>query len=114
MPVISLPDEFLLPGTYTNWGTFANPYAVAKPLTLEALREALRIVKGHTSVLPVTPEPVRATVTACVDCGTWNGCVCPRQESTPLLCYLCSTEMHRGNHVIPRRCWQCERLYLGG
>ena len=110
----SLPDEFLLPGTYSNWGTFAN--YDTKPLTLDALKEAIRIVKGQMSVPTVVKEaePTKAEARACVDCGTWNGCVCPRQESAPLLCYLCSTKMHRGNHVIPRRCWQCERLYLGG
>jgi len=102
------------PGWYT--GTFAHPDYGAKPLTFDAIKESMRIVKGQMSVPPVVKEaePVKAEARACVDCGTWNGCVCPRQESAPLLCYLCSTEMHRGNHVIPRRCWQCERLYLGG
>jgi len=91
----------------------------AKPLTFDALKKAMRILKGQTSI-PIMPtgeeaEYLEVTVKSCVECGEWGAgnCVCHKPESLPPTCYLCSAAMGSRNGIIPRRCESCARRYLG-
>lgn len=104
-------SPYILPGTYSNWGTFAND---PQPLTLEALLKAKEEIKKYSGAPIVIPEdtPVEYLAVAnCVECGTWAGCVCKRGEMRTYTCYLCGAQ-DDPRREAPRVCGKCRRLYL--
>ncbi len=61
----------------------------------------------------VKPEVISLEPTACVDCGTWGGCVCAKPDTIPPTCYVCAHEVAM-NKVMARPvvCADCKRTYL--